>query len=96
MNPTGTGLLVLKGKLVGSKGWGKDLLGCSVSAYIVGKESGTAHEFMKGEKGAPAAKLAYDVEHGFRDEKGEFLRKRLTVTSAPLDKDRRKSLMKGG
>lgn len=47
MNPTGTGLLVLKGKLVGSKGWDEDLRGCSVSAYIVGKESGTAHEFMK-------------------------------------------------
>lgn len=37
------------------------------------QERDTAHEFMKGEKGAPAAKLAYDVEHGFRDEKGEFL-----------------------
>jgi len=47
MNPTGTGLLVLKGKLTGSNGWGQDLLGCSVSAFIVGKESGSAHEFMK-------------------------------------------------
>lgn len=37
------------------------------------QERDTAHEFMKGEKGAPAAKLAYDIEHGFRDEKGEFL-----------------------
>lgn len=32
-----------------------------------------AHEALKGEKGAPAAKLEYDIKHGFRDEKGEFL-----------------------
>ena len=37
------------------------------------QERDNAHEFMKGEKGAPAAKLAYDIEHGFRDEKGDFL-----------------------
>jgi len=37
------------------------------------QERDNAHEFFKGEKGAPAAKLAYDVEHGFRDEKGDFL-----------------------
>lgn len=37
------------------------------------QERDMAHEFMKGEKGGVAAKLAYDVEHGFRDEKGEFL-----------------------
>jgi hypothetical protein len=47
MNPTGTGLLVLKGTLVGSHGWGEDLLGCNDSAYIVGKESGTAEEFVR-------------------------------------------------
>jgi hypothetical protein len=47
VDPYGTGMLVLKGKLTGSKGWGEDLLGCAVSAFIVGKESGTAHEFMK-------------------------------------------------
>jgi hypothetical protein len=47
MDPTGTKLLLLKGKLVGSKGWDEDLRGCSVSAYIVGKESGTASEFVK-------------------------------------------------
>jgi L-fucose isomerase-like protein len=47
MNPTATGLLMLKGKLVGSKGYDEDLRGCSVSAYIVGKESGTADEFMR-------------------------------------------------
>jgi L-fucose isomerase-like protein len=47
MNPTGTGLLVLKGILVGSHGWSEDLLGCNVSAFIVGKESGTAEEFIR-------------------------------------------------
>jgi len=47
MNPNGTGLLVLKGKLVGSNGWGEDLLGCNVSAFIVGRESGTAEDFVR-------------------------------------------------
>jgi hypothetical protein len=47
MNPTGTGVLVLKGTLVGSKGWDEDLIGCAVSAHIVGIESGTAEEFVK-------------------------------------------------
>jgi hypothetical protein len=47
MNPTGTGLLVLKGRLVGSDGWNEDLRGCSVSAYIVGSASGTADEFLR-------------------------------------------------
>lgn len=47
MNPTGTGLLVLKGKLVGSNGYDQDLRGCSVSAFIVGKESGTADEYLR-------------------------------------------------
>ncbi|MFC2124482.1 hypothetical protein ACFLU5_06695 [Bacteroidota bacterium] len=47
MNPTGTGLLVLKGKLIDSKGWDEDLRGCSVSAYIIGEESGTADEFLR-------------------------------------------------
>jgi L-fucose isomerase-like protein len=47
MNPTATGLLVLRGVLTGSKGYDEDLRGCSVSAYIVGKESGTADEFMR-------------------------------------------------
>ena len=47
MNPTGDGLLVLKGKLVDSEGWGENNLGCSVSAFIVGKESSSAHEFVK-------------------------------------------------
>ncbi len=47
MNPQATGLLVLKGKLTGSKGADEDLRGCSVSAFIVGKESGSAEEFMR-------------------------------------------------
>lgn len=47
MNPTATGLLVLKGKLVDSNGYNEDLRGCSVSAFIVGKDSGTADEFMR-------------------------------------------------
>jgi hypothetical protein len=47
MNPQATGLLVLNGKLVGSKGADEDLPGCSVSAFIVGKESGTAEEFIR-------------------------------------------------
>lgn len=47
MNPTGTGLLILKGELTGSKGWDEDLRGCAVSAYIVGKDSGSAHNFMQ-------------------------------------------------
>jgi L-fucose isomerase-like protein len=47
MNPTGTGLLVLKGTLVGSLGWGEDHLGCYDIANIVGKVSGTAEEFVR-------------------------------------------------
>jgi len=47
MNPEGTGLLVLRGVLTGSKGWDEDLLGCNVHAHIVGKESGTAEEFVR-------------------------------------------------
>jgi L-fucose isomerase-like protein len=47
MNPTADGLLVLRGKLVGSKGSNEDLRGCSVSAFIVGKDSGTADLFMR-------------------------------------------------
>ncbi|MCX7824243.1 MAG: hypothetical protein N2689_01635, partial [Verrucomicrobiae bacterium] len=34
VDPTATKLLVLKGTLVGSSGWDKDLLGCSVEAVI--------------------------------------------------------------
>lgn len=47
MNPQGTGLLVLKGTLVSSQGWGDDIVGCHDIANIVGKESGTAEEFVR-------------------------------------------------
>jgi hypothetical protein len=47
MNPDANGLLVLKGKLVDSKGYNEDLLGCSVAAFITGSESGSAEEFMR-------------------------------------------------
>ncbi len=47
IDPTGTRLLVLKGELTGSKGWDEDLRGCAVSAFIVGKDSGTAHTFLQ-------------------------------------------------
>ncbi|HLF34241.1 MAG TPA: hypothetical protein VI583_08385 [Cyclobacteriaceae bacterium] len=47
MNPEANGLLVLNGKLVESRGAGKDELGCSVAAFMVGTESGTADEFMR-------------------------------------------------
>jgi hypothetical protein len=47
MNPAGTGLLVLKGTLVGSIGWGEDRLGCYDIANIVGTKSGTADEFVR-------------------------------------------------
>lgn len=33
----------------------------------------TAFELFKGEKGSTAAKLAYDVQHGFRNAKGDYL-----------------------
>jgi hypothetical protein len=47
MDPTARRLLALKGKLVDSAGWGEDILSCSVSAYVVGWDSGTAKEFIK-------------------------------------------------
>ena len=47
MNPQADGLLVLKGKLTGSHGADEDLLGCSVSAFMVGHNSGTAEEFVR-------------------------------------------------
>lgn len=47
MNPSANGLLVLKGKLTGANGANEDLLGCSVAAFIVGKDSGSAEEFMR-------------------------------------------------
>lgn len=47
MNPEGTGLLVLRGNLVSSKGWGEDVPGCHDIANIVGKISGTSEEFVR-------------------------------------------------
>ncbi|NUQ65420.1 MAG: hypothetical protein HUU20_23375 [Pirellulales bacterium] len=46
VDPTATKLLVLKGTLVGSSGWGKDLLGCSVEA-VIQPPPGRADEFMR-------------------------------------------------
>jgi L-fucose isomerase-like protein len=46
VDPTATKLLVLKGTLVGSSGWGKDLLGCSVEA-VIKPPAGRADEFMR-------------------------------------------------
>ncbi len=47
INPEASRMLVLKGKLVGSWGYGEDLLSCSVSAFIVGCDSGNAREFIE-------------------------------------------------
>ncbi|HUX96744.1 MAG TPA: hypothetical protein VMV47_13500 [Bacteroidales bacterium] len=47
MDPSGNGILVLKGVLVGSKGWDDETIGCHDIAYMVGKESGTALEFVR-------------------------------------------------
>ena len=47
MDPGASRLLALKGKLVDSAGWGEDILSCSVSAYVVGQESGTARKFIE-------------------------------------------------
>jgi hypothetical protein len=47
MNPSGKGILVLKGTLVDSKGWDEDVIGCHDIAYMVGKDSGTAREFVR-------------------------------------------------
>ncbi len=46
VDPTARKLLVLKGTLVGSSGWGKDLLGCSVEA-VIKPPAGRADEFMR-------------------------------------------------
>lgn len=47
MNPQGMGILVLKGTLVSSQGWGEDEVGCYDVANITGRESGTAGDFVK-------------------------------------------------
>jgi hypothetical protein len=46
VDPTATKLLVLKGTLVGSSGWGKDLIGCSVEA-VIKPPPGRRDEFLR-------------------------------------------------
>jgi hypothetical protein len=46
VDPSATRLLVLRGKLAGASGWGKDNLGCSVEALIKPPD-GRADEFLK-------------------------------------------------
>jgi len=50
MNPTATKVLLLKGRLVGSSGWGEDKLGCSVEAHIKPVDSGDAAVFVRKQK----------------------------------------------
>ena len=50
MNPTATKVLLLKGTLVGSSGWGEDKLGCSVEAHIKPTESGNSEAFVRKQK----------------------------------------------
>jgi hypothetical protein len=46
VDPTATKLLVLKGTLVESSGWGQDLIGCSVEA-VIKPPPDKAHEFLR-------------------------------------------------
>lgn len=50
LNPTATKMLVLKGTLVGSHGWGEDILGCSVEAHIKPVDSGDTSVFVRKEE----------------------------------------------
>lgn len=50
MNPTATKVLLLKGTLIGSSGWGEDKLGCSVEAHIKPIESGDSEVFVRKQK----------------------------------------------
>jgi hypothetical protein len=50
MDPTATKVLLLKGTLVGSSGWGEDKLGCSVEACIKPTESGDSEAFVRKQK----------------------------------------------
>ncbi len=50
MNPTATKVLLLRGKLIGSSGWGEDKLGCSVEAHIKPAESGNSEVFVRKQK----------------------------------------------
>jgi len=47
ISPDANRMLLLKGKLVGSWGYNEDLLSCSVSAFIVGQDSGNAKQFIE-------------------------------------------------
>jgi hypothetical protein len=47
MHPSGDRLLVMRGVLVGSEGWEKDNLGCSVTAIIKPSESGQGDRFIR-------------------------------------------------
>ena len=46
VDPTATRLLVLKGTLAGSSGWGQDLIGCSVEA-VIKPPAGRTDEFLR-------------------------------------------------
>jgi L-fucose isomerase-like protein len=46
VDPSATKLLVLKGTLVGSSGWGQDLIGCSVEA-VIQPPAGRRDEFFR-------------------------------------------------
>jgi len=46
VDATAENVLVLKGTLVGSSGWGKDLLGCSVEA-VIQPPAGRRDEFLR-------------------------------------------------
>jgi len=46
VNPSATKILVLNGELVGTSGWDKDYLGCSVEA-VIKPPNGRTDEFMK-------------------------------------------------
>ena len=50
MHPTATKVLLLRGALVGSSGWGDDKLGCSVEAHIRPADSGDATDFVRKQK----------------------------------------------
>jgi hypothetical protein len=50
IDPTATKMLLLKGRLVGSSGWGQDKLGCSVEAHIKPVDSGDASVFVRKQK----------------------------------------------
>jgi hypothetical protein len=50
MNPTATKVLLLKGRLAGSSGWGEDKLGCSVEAHVKPIDTGDSAAFVRKQK----------------------------------------------